>query len=129
MNFILRRASVLLSLGILFPAAGQAQTTPTERTAAGPVLTAIDSLQNKLAPSRLAERLAKAKDPDRDGILARTGAVWDSQMQALADWIGRNPEVGWKEWRAVDTLTKVLRRNGFAVDSGVAGLATAFVAR
>ena len=129
MKVIPSQAWILLSLSLLLTAAGQAQTTPTERTAAGPVLTAIDSLQNKLAPSRLAERLAKAKDPGRDAILARTGAVWDSEMQALADWIGRNPEVGWKEWRAVDTLTKVLRRNGFAVDSGVAGLATAFVAR
>jgi amidohydrolase len=124
-----RPALILLSLGILSSGAAQAQTTPTERTAAGPVLATIDSLQRKLAPARLAERLAGGKDADRDRLLARTGAVWDSEMQALADWIGRNPEVGWKEWRAVDTLTKVLRRNGFAVDSGVAGLATAFVAK
>jgi hypothetical protein len=123
-----RPALTLLSLGILSASAARAQTTPTERTAAGPVLATIDSLQRKLAPTRLAERLAGGKDADRDRLLARTGALWDSEMQALADWIGRNPEVGWKELRAVDTLTKVLRRNGFAVDSGVAGLATAFVA-
>ena len=125
----LRPVWVLLSTGLLASSAVLAQTTPTERTAAGPVLATIDSLQVKLAPARLAERLAGGKDTDRDRLLARAGAVWDSQMQALADWIGRNPEVGWKEWRTVDTLTKVLRHNGCAVDSGVAGLATAFVAR
>ena len=104
------------------------QTTNTERAAAGPVLQAIDSIQQKLAPARLAERLARAKDADRDRVLGRVGALWDSGMQALADWIGKNPEVGWKEVRATDTLIKVLRKAGFKVDSGVAGLATAFVA-
>jgi amidohydrolase len=104
------------------------QTTATERAAAGPVLQAIDSIQRRLAPGRLAERLARAKDPDRDRVLARVAALWDSGMQALADWIGKNPEVGWKEVRATDTLMKVLRKAGFRVDSGVAGLATAFVA-
>ena len=104
------------------------QTTSTERAAAGPVLQAIDSIQQKLAPARLAERLARAKDADRDRVLGRVGALWDSGMQALADWIGKNPEVGWKEVRATDTLMKVLRKAGFKVDSGVAGLATAFVA-
>ena len=105
-----------------------AQTTPTEKTAAGPVLRSIDSLQTALAPARLADRLAQSKDPERDKLLARAGVLWDSEFQALSDWIGKHPEVGWKEVRAVDTLLKLLRRNEFRVDSGVAGLATAFVA-
>ena len=50
-------------------------------------------------------------------------------MQALSDWIGHHPEPGFKEVLAVDTLTKVLRAAGFRVDTGVAGLHTAFVAR
>ncbi len=106
-----------------------AQTTPTERTAAGAVLKTIDSLQGALAPTGLGNRLVAARDAERDKLLARTGAIWDSEMQGLSDWIGRNPEVGWKEFRAVDTLVKVLRRNGFTVDTGSAGLPTAFVAR
>ncbi|HEV8196286.1 MAG TPA: peptidase dimerization domain-containing protein [Gemmatimonadales bacterium] len=106
-----------------------AQTTPTERAAAGAVLKSIDSLQTALAPMGLGGRLVSAKDPERDRLLARTGAIWDSDMQGLSDWIGRNPEVGWKEFRAVDTLVKVLRKNGFTVDTGSAGLPTAFVAR
>jgi amidohydrolase len=49
-------------------------------------------------------------------------------MEALSDWIGRNPEVGFQEFKAVDTLVKVLRAAGFRVETPVAGLATAFVA-
>src|SRR6185436_2134057 len=39
-----------------------------------------------------------------------------------------NPEVGFKEFKAVDTLVKVLKSVGFKVETPVAGLATAFVA-
>ncbi|HWC73277.1 MAG TPA: peptidase dimerization domain-containing protein, partial [Gemmatimonadales bacterium] len=42
--------------------------------------------------------------------------------------IGHHPEVGWHEFQAVDTLTKLLRGYGFKVDTGVAGMPTAFVA-
>jgi amidohydrolase len=122
--------SAALAFGALFTACAlAAQTTPTERTAAGPVLSTIDSLQLKLAPVRMALRLAESKDIERDRLLARVGALWDGEMQGLSDWIGKHPEVGWKEFRSVDTLVKVLRRAGFTVDSGVAGLATAFVAK
>jgi amidohydrolase len=50
-------------------------------------------------------------------------------MQSLSDWIGHHPEVGWHEFQAFDTLTAVLRAYGFQVDTGVAGMPTAFVAR
>jgi len=105
-----------------------AQTTPTERTAAGRVLVTIDSLQTALAPERLATRLVQTRDAERDKLVARVGALWDKEFAGLSDWIGKHPEVGWKEWQATDTLMKLLRQSGFTVDSGVAGLATAFVA-
>jgi amidohydrolase len=92
------------------------------------VLSTIDSVQTALAPARIAERLAQGKDVERDKLLARVGALWDMEFQGLSDWIGKHPEVGWTEFHAVDTLMKILRRNGFSVDSGVAKLATAFVA-
>ncbi|HTL06164.1 MAG TPA: peptidase dimerization domain-containing protein [Gemmatimonadales bacterium] len=123
--------TLLLALplaGLLAGGGLAAQTTPTERSAAGAVLATIDSLQTALGPARLGERLAQGKDTERDKLLARAGALWDAEFQALSDWIGKHPEVGWKEFRAVDTLTRVLRARGFRVDSGVAGLATAFVA-
>jgi amidohydrolase len=105
-----------------------AQTTPTERSAAGDVLRQIDALQERLAPAKEAARLANRADPGRDRLLARAGQLWDDGMRDLSDYIGRNPEVGWKELRSVDTLVKVLRSRGFVVDTGVAGLPTAFVA-
>lgn len=36
-------------------------------------------------------------------------------MQALCDYIGHNPEVGWEEYEAVDTLTAVLRDRGWQI--------------
>jgi amidohydrolase len=106
-----------------------AQTTPTERTAAAPVLKEIDVLQTRLAPDQQAARLVARNDPDRDRLFERVEKYWTGGMQALSDWIGKHPEVGYKEVLAVDTLTKVLRANGFHVDTGVAGIHTAFVAR
>lgn len=110
------------------PAALLAQATETERQAAADILARIDSLENRLQPTRTAERLAGARDADRDAVLARVKEIWDSEMQAVADWIGHHPEVGWHEFQAVDTLTAVLRSYGFQVDTAVAELPTAFVA-
>jgi amidohydrolase len=105
-----------------------AQTTPTERTAAAPVLERIDKLQAEIAPTKMAERLVMKSDPDRARVMERVDTHWKGGLQDLSDWIGRNPEGGWKEFKAVDTLVKVLRKSGFRVDTGVAGLSTAFVA-
>lgn len=112
---------------VLWPWALAAQTTPTEREAAAGILRQIDSLQARLAPTAQAKRLLGAGGADRDRILARVEALWNGQFRALSDHIGRTPEVGFKEFRAVDTLTKVLRGAGFAVETGQAGLETAFV--
>jgi amidohydrolase len=128
MRIIQLLASLLAWPLVLGTSGLAAQTTATERAAAADVLKEIDDLQRRLAPSQLAQRLVGARAPERDAILAAAGALWDEQLQGLSDWIGRNPEVGWKEAKAVDTLTKVLRAAGFRVDSGTAGLATAFLA-
>ena len=105
------------------------QSTDIEREAAGGVLRQIDSLEVRIRPTELAERLAGRSDPARDRVLARVAAVWSGEMQSLSDWIGHHPEVGWHEFQAFDTLTAVLRAYGFQVDTGVAGMPTAFVAR
>ena len=120
---------VLLAIPLFVAGTLAAQTTATERSAAGPVLTAIDSLQAALAPGKQADRLATAKAADRDRVMARAASIWNEQMLGLSDWIGRHPETGWHEIMATDTLMKLLRRHGFTVDSGVAGLATAFTAK
>ncbi len=123
------------SVAILFPLlmlgslrAAEAQTTPTERAAAGQVLKDIEALEARLAPAKLAERLTTTRNADREQIQTKAAGYWDAGLEALSDWIGRNPEVGWKEVKAVDTLTKVLGKRGFSVETGVAKLPTAFVA-
>ena len=72
-----------------------AQTTQTERAAAGDVIKEIDALQAKLTPAKLAERLTTARNPEKDKLVERVGVLWDGDLQSLSDWIGRNPEVGW----------------------------------
>ena len=118
---------IVLAVGVTAIPAAAAQTTPTERAAARDILEQIDRLQGRLQPGALARRLARAKDTDRDRILARVERLWTTELEAVSDWIGRNPEVGFEETKAVDTLTKLLRAHGFAVESGQAGLRTAFV--
>ncbi|MBI4544755.1 MAG: peptidase dimerization domain-containing protein [Gemmatimonadetes bacterium] len=108
--------------------AAGAQTTPTERQAAAEVLRQIDALEARIQPARFAERLSSRRDPARDQLLRRVEELWKGGLQDLSDWIGHHPEVGWQERLALDTLTRVLRNLGFRVETGVAGLETAFVA-
>lgn len=103
------------------------QTTETERQAAAHILRQIDSLQAKINPAAQAQRLIAAGGADRDRLLARVEQLWTTQFRSLSDHIGRNPEVGFKEFKSVDTLTRVLRAAGFTVTTGQAGLSTAFV--
>ena len=105
------------------------QSTDIEREAAAGILRQIDSIEARLKPTESAQRLVTRNDPARDRVLARVASVWTGGMQGLSDWIGHHPEVGWHEFQAVDTLTALLRSYGFRVDTGVAGMPTAFVAR
>ncbi len=104
------------------------QSTDTERAAARDVVRQIDALQERLDPTGMAQELAQRSDRDREALVQRTTELWESEMKALSDYIGQNPEVGWEEYEAVDTLTSVLRQRGWDVEVGVAGLETAFVA-
>jgi len=119
---------LIVILTIAASSLATAQTTPTEREAAAGILKQIDALQTKIAPQEQARKLIAAGGQDRDRILARVEELWTTRFRALSDHIGRNPEVGFKEYKAVDTLTKVLRASGFRVETGQAGLETAFVA-
>lgn len=121
------RIHLTFILTILGASTGLAQTTPTERAAAAAILERIDALQVRLAPARHAQRLVSRRTPDRERILTRVSELWATEFRALSDHIGRNPEVGWEEFATVDTLVAVLRQYGFTVESGVAGLETAFV--
>lgn len=104
------------------------QSTPTERAAARDILVQIDALQERLQPTDRAQALVSDNDGTRSALVQRTNELWETEMKALSDFIGHNPEVGWEEHLAVDTLTAVLRNRGWDVEVGVAGLETAFVA-
>ncbi len=123
----MRRLCLVLSVALALPVPLPAQTTDTERAAAGAITQQIAALQDRLQPGRSAERLVARQDADRDRVLQRAAELWNGGLQALSDWIGHHPEVGWKEQQAVDTLTKVLAQMGFRIERNVASLETAFV--
>lgn len=50
--------------------------------------------------------------------------AWDAAYK-----IGKNPELGYQEFFAVETLTQLLKEHGFEIQCPVAGMDTAFVAR
>jgi hypothetical protein len=120
--------AITFTLSVCAAAGAVAQTTPTERAAAADVLKSIDALEARIQPAQLAVRIVGRNDAARARILERVDEIWASSMRSLSDHIGRNPEVGWQEHAAVDTLTKVLRGLGFDEQTGVAGLDVAFVA-
>jgi len=124
----MRRAalSALLVLTTATPAV--AQTTATERAAAGPVLERIDALQAEMKPDALARRLVSANKAAKETVLERVTSLWWDELVAVSDHIGVNPEPGFQEFETVDTLTKILGAYGFTVEKGVAGLETAFEA-
>lgn len=124
------RSMIIAALALALGAAPvTAQTTATERAAAREVVAEIDALQERIDPTALAVRLAGRDDEDRGRLLERVEALWFAGLLSLGDHIGRNPEVGFEEYHAVDTLGAVLEEGGFAVETGVAGLETAFVGR
>jgi amidohydrolase len=106
-----------------------AQETPTQRAAAVDVVRRQGELQQRIDAAALATRLTTARNARRDAVVARAQALWDGELQAMSDDITRHPEIGFKESRSVALLTDWLRGHGFSVEMGVAGLATAFVAR
>lgn len=104
------------------------QETPTEQRAAADVIRRMNELERSLALPQLVARLT-ARDARRDAVVTRAKHLMDRELLAMADDITRNPEVGLKEHRSVRILTDYLRAHDFDVEMGVAGLATAFVAR
>ena len=63
----------------------------------------------------------------KDQVVARVEEGRQRWIE-IADTIHANPEIGFQEFQAVALLIEPLRQHGFAVEEGVAGLETAFVA-
>jgi amidohydrolase len=125
----MRQARFLALLLLAVAPGAPAQETPTEKTAAADVIRRMGELERSLAISALVTRLTGARDARRDAVIARAKELMDHELLAMADDITRHPETGWKEERSVKILIDYLKSHNFTVESGVAGLKTAFVAR
>jgi amidohydrolase len=112
----------------LMPLRAAAQETDTEKTAARDVLRKMGELEQSLDVPGLVAKLTGA-DPQRDAVVARATALLDGELLAMADDIATHPEIGFQEKRSVDLLTAYLRKHDFEVESGIAQLPTAFVAK
>src|SRR5712691_1457155 len=117
-------ATLLLTL----TAAARAQDTPTERDAARDVLGKMSALEQSLDVPGLVSRLT-GPNAERDQVVARARELMDKELLALADDIATHPEIGFEEKRSVGKLIDYLQRHDFSVETGSAGLTTAFVAK
>jgi amidohydrolase len=122
------RSRALLFFFILAPVSLFAQDTPTEREAARDVLKKMAALEQSLDVPALVTRLT-GPNTARDQVVARAKALMDTELLALADDIATHPEIGFEEKRSVGKLIDYLRQHNFSVETGTAGLSTAFVAK
>lgn len=119
----------LIALALLtVSSAVWAQETPTETIAAHTIIEQRTQMEQSLDVSKWVTQLS-ADDPARDRVVARARQLMETELVAMGDDITRHPEIGFKETRSVGILTDYLRKHGFTVTEGVAGLPTAFVAR
>jgi amidohydrolase len=122
------RPGALLLCALCLSSPAIAQDTPTERTAAKDVIAKLNTLEASLDIKGLVAQLT-APDKERDKVVARAKELMDTEMLALGDRITRDPEIGFKEDRAVHILTERLKHYGFEPEIGVADLRTAFIAK
>lgn len=122
------RFRALLFLLVLAPVSLFAQDTPTEREAAREVLRHMAALEQSLGVPALVTRLT-GPNAARDQVVARARDLMDNDLLALADDIATHPEIGFEEKRSVSKLTDYLRQHNFSIETGTAGLSTAFVAK
>src|SRR3954470_22960562 len=105
-----------------------AQDTPTEKEAARDVLKKMSALEQSLDVPALVTRLT-GPNAARDQVVARARELMDKELLPLADDIATHPEIGFEEKRSVSKLTDFLRQHNFSIETGTAGLSTAFVAK
>jgi amidohydrolase len=122
----MRHLSTLILVFVCASAA--AQETETERIAARDVLKKMAALEQSLDLPGLVARLT-GPDPARDEVVARAKDLMDKELLALGDDIATHPEIGFEEKRSVSKLTDYLRQHEFSIETGSAGLSTAFVAK
>jgi amidohydrolase len=121
-------ALFLTATAFVAPAPAGAQETPTERDAAREVLKKMEALEQSLDVPAIVAKLT-APNADRDQVIARAKELMDKELLALADDIATHPEIGFEEKRSVGKLVDYLQKHDFSVETGSAGLTTAFVAK
>src|SRR5919197_4613254 len=117
----------LLIFTVFIPLAAHAQETETERAAARDVLKKMAALEESLDVPGIVAKLT-APNAERDGVVARAKELMDKELLAMADDIATHPEIGFQETRSIGKLTDYLRQHNFSIETGTAGLSTAFVA-
>jgi amidohydrolase len=127
-SFVIARGALVSALALAAVSPLVAQDTPTEKAAAKDVLRQMAALEQSIDVPALVAKIT-APSAARDAIAARAKELMDTDLLALADDITRHPEIGLKETRSVQVLADYLRSHGFDVETGVAGLPTAFVAK
>src|SRR3954451_9708485 len=123
-----RLRAIFLPLLVLIPFSALAQDTPTEKEAARDVLKKMSALEQSLDVPGMVTRLT-GPNAARDQVVARAKELIDKELLTLADDIATHPEIGFEEKRSVSKLTDYLRQHNFSIETGTAGLSTAFVAK
>jgi amidohydrolase len=123
-----RLIALAVAVTVLAPSRSFAQETDTEKAAARDVIRKMTELEQSLDVPALVAKLTGA-NAERDRVVARAKELLDSELLAMADDIATHPEIGFQEKRSVDILTAWLRKHDFEVETGVANLPTAFVAK
>lgn len=118
----------MIVLHLLLAATALVQDTPTEREAARDVIRKMSDLEKSLDVPSLVSKLT-VPNPAREQTAARARELMENELLPMADDITRHPEIGFVETRSVGILTAYLKKHGFEITPGVAGLKTAFVAR
>ncbi|PYR15656.1 MAG: hypothetical protein DMG00_00120 [Acidobacteria bacterium] len=70
-----------------------------------------------------------AANAERDAVVARAKELMEKELLGMADDIATHPEIGFQETRSIGKLTDYLRQHSFSIETGTAGLSTAFVAK
>jgi amidohydrolase len=122
------RYPVALALVLISNLPAFAQETPTEREAARDVLKRMAALEESLDVPKLVAQLT-GPNAARDAVVARTKELMDKELLKVADDIATHPEIGFQEKQSVSKLTDYLRQHNFSIETGTAGLSTAFVAK
>jgi aminobenzoyl-glutamate utilization protein B len=129
----MRRASTVTGAPARRP--GAARCSWLAALAGAVALTTVASAQQRPAPAAPAKPVAAAPtkvdprvDKAKQQVMADVGSMYDLGQQ-MVDTVFSFGELGFQEFETQKYLTGILKEQGFTVETGVAGIPTAWVAR